>query len=927
MSPHAPRLRSVIRLLVTVLIGLLSACSRTSGPTVVAGNARFEFLTPWLVRMEYARSGAFVDAPTAVVEKRDWPEVRVQTTRKDGWLVASTADVRIRYKLESGEFSATNLEVTWKDRGGVQHAWRPGDKDPLNLGGLPYSLDNISQDNLPKGRPDTETPVNDTIPGIDLLLAQAKPGLLSRAGYAFLDDSRTPVWNAQRTWIEPRAGTSLQDWYFFQYNSDYQRVLREYAQLCGPVPMIPRYALGPMVTDLNFEYFPGSEQSRSPQFQHYDQQYLEDEVSRMRQNHIPFDTLVLDFAWHNYGWDGGYDWSPLIAHPRELSSWLHSQGVKLSLNDHPGYINTEESILSFSDSHAPQVLKDLGRAEPLKPSFNLDISELWSFAYDPSDKGLSAHWYADSARGVHWKHTRVGPTWQEQGFDGGRGFGWYRAVVRLPAQVPAKLYLYLGEVRKAYRIFVNGREATPSSIHWPERLTYTDITPYVHPGRDNLIVLRVEPGEAGGGLVLGPVAIRDVMPPKRIYFDLSNEQQAEVFMRDLHEPLMREGVDFWWVDGGSGAVDMPGLNKQLWTNKVFYDFTQQHTGRRGFILARYGDWGSERYPAFFTGDTYSQWPVLAYEVAFTARGGNVLMPYISHDIGGFHGTKIDFDLYARWIEFGTFSPLLRMHSAHENPREGNLRMPWVYGDQGIALMKKYFTLRTQLIPYIYTYVWQAHQGSMPVLRPLYLRDPDNPEAYRHSHEYLFGDEMLVAPVLDPSGMQVVYLPPGQWENFFTGQRHEGGSSFTAHYGVDETPVFVREGAVIPEQPPSDYSDAHPLDKLILNVYGSGQGSFELYEDDGSTRDFDKGAYALTALRYNTSADGAHHLTIGPATGSFKGQVPERSYELHIHAGEKPTAVSVDGRASQALSWDSSEAIAVVQLAQRSIRDRIEVTWK
>src|SRR5579872_5686308 len=103
MSPHAPRLRSLIRLLVTVLIGLLSACSRTSGPTVVAGNARFEFLTPWLVRMEYARSGAFVDAPTAVVEKRDWPEVRVQTTRKDGWLVASTADVRIRYKLESGE--------------------------------------------------------------------------------------------------------------------------------------------------------------------------------------------------------------------------------------------------------------------------------------------------------------------------------------------------------------------------------------------------------------------------------------------------------------------------------------------------------------------------------------------------------------------------------------------------------------------------------------------------------------------------------------------------------------------------------------------------------------------------------------------------------------------------------------------------------
>src|SRR6266404_4916903 len=134
-------------------------------------------------------------------------------------------------------------------------------------------------------------------------------------------------------------------------------------------------------------------------------------------------------------------------------------------------------------------------------------------------------------------------------------------------------------------------------------------------------------------------------------------------MRELHQPLMQQGADLWWVDGGGGAVDMPGLNKQLWTNKVFYDYMQQETGRRGFILSRYGDWGSERYPAFFTGDAYSQWPVLAYEVAFSARGGNVLVPYISHDIGGFHGAKIDFDLYARWIEFGTFSPILRMHSA------------------------------------------------------------------------------------------------------------------------------------------------------------------------------------------------------------------------------------------------------------------------
>ena len=138
-------------------------------------------------------------------------------------------------------------------------------------------------------------------------------------------------------------------------------------------------------------------------------------------------------------------------------------------------------------------------------------------------------------------------------------------------------------------------------------------------------------------------------------------------MSDLHEPLIRQGMDFWWVDGGGGAAQMPGLDPQLWTNKVFYDATERQTGKRAFILSRYGGWGSERYPGFFTGDAYSEWRVLAYEVAYTARGGNVLVPYISNDIGGFHGAKIPFDLYARWIEFGTFSPILRMHAAHENP--------------------------------------------------------------------------------------------------------------------------------------------------------------------------------------------------------------------------------------------------------------------
>jgi alpha-glucosidase (family GH31 glycosyl hydrolase) len=838
--------------------------------------------------MQYSSHGHFVDVPTAVVLKRDWPAVAVHLSEEKGWLVASSSAMSVRYRLHSGAFAAGNLEVSWRDGTGVAHTWHPGDRDRANLGGLTYSLDNISAANLPPGHMDLESPVDDDIPGIDLRLPEAKPGLLSRSGYAFIDDSATPVWNTQTAWIEPRAQPGGQDWYLFVYGRDYRKVLSEYAQLCGPIPMIPRYTLGAWITDLNFEYLPESPDARQPAFMHYGQQHLMEEITRLRDSHIPLDVLVLDFAWHNYGWEGGYDWSPLIPHPARLLSWLHSRGIKLSLNDHPGYVNTGESILSYSDSHAPAALKALGRPMPAPPSFDLPLRD-WSFTTD----------------GAH--------------------VAWYSASVHLPSDLPKALYLYVGEAAGPYRVSVNGHEARHSEAHWPRRVTYTDIARYVIAGQQNRIVLRFEPSAKSGGL-RGPVAIRNVAPPERIYFDLSDRVQAEVSMRELHLPLMQQGVSVWWVDGGSGAADMPGLDKQLWTNKVFYDYTQQQTHQRGFILGRYGDWGSERYPAYFTGDTYSEWPVLAYEVAFSARGGNVLVPYISHDIGGFHGGKIDFDLYARWIEFGAFSGLLRMHSAHEEPREGNLRMPWIYGSQGVALMRKYFTLRTQLIPYLYTYAAVAHRESLPLLRPLYLEYPDLEEAYRHSHEYFLGSELLVAPVIEPKGQANIYLPPGEWVDFFNGRHYTGGSTFTAHYALDATPVFVRAGAVVPEQPPSDYSDARPLETLIVNVYGPGKGAFELYEDDGISLDFETQS-ARTLMTHEAAADGTQRLLIRPTQGTFRGQPSARAYEVRLHAPGRPTSISVNGRRSSHWAWDATEGTAVVTVPRRSIRKAVGIEWK
>jgi len=363
-----------------------------------------------------------------------------------------------------------------------------------------------------------------------------------------------------------------------------------------------------------------------------------------------------------------------------------------------------------------------------------------------------------------------------------------------------------------------------------ERLTYTDIAPYVMAGRQNQIVLRVEPGERGGGLLLGPVAIRDVEPSMRIYFDLSNQQQAEIFMRELHGPLMQEGVDFWWVDGGSGAVDMPGLNKQLWTNKVFFDYMQQQTGRRGFILGRYGDWGSERYPRSLPVTRIRSGQYSPTRFAFTARGGNVLVPYISHDIGGFHGKKIDFDC----MRAGSSSAAQRAPADAQRsrqPREGKPAHALDLRRSGRRVDEEVLHL--------------AHAtDSLPVYVRM-LRTVSLSQYCGRCTSSTRSSKRLTAIRTNTSSETRCWSlrctierrsdhlsSTGSVDRFLQRQALRGGGTFTAHYAVDETPVFVREGALVPEQGVSDYSNAKPLDTLILNVYGSGQGSFDLYEDDG-----------------------------------------------------------------------------------------------
>ena len=889
--------------LVAALCGAAAAplCAQHSYDAIagglVSGNVRLRILSPTLARCEYSPSGKFVDSATAVVVNRRWESPRVTVRPEGEWIALAADGITIRYRPGAGPLTNDNLSIAWS-AGGMKGVWSPGDADRGNLGGISSSLDGARKGRLPK----------------------QLPGILSRSGYFLLDDSRTPVWDGKVRWIAARGDTGSQDLYFFAYGKDYRHVLAEYAGLCGSIPMIPEYAFGTWATDLNYEYLPGT---NTVDKYTYTADSVRSIITRFRTFGIPLDIMVLDYAWHLRGWHGSYDWSPIFPRPGEFLKWAGEEGIKVTLNDHPGY--GREMVLSDEDSRAAIVKKDLDIPPPPEPSITISLLQAWKFSPDPDTVGDRIGWAAPMYDDTRWNIIAADRPWEDRGYRDYDGIGWYRKWVEIPEEVTSDhLYAAFGSVDDEYDIFVNGVKAAHHSPSW-NALTYTDILPYVNLGERNLIALRVNDWGGEGGLS-GPTAmITDVVRQEGMRFNLAEKRQAEVYMNVLHKPLIDLGVSFWWVDGGSGSCEMDGLNSQMWTNRVFYESTE-YTGRRPFIFSRYGGWGSHRYPSLFTGDTYAQWDVLAFEVPYTAQGGNILMPYITHDIGGFIGRNISLDLYTRWLQFGVFSPLLRLHSAHENPAEGNARMPWTYGADGVRLARDLFRLRYRLIPYIYTMSAETHEKAVPLVRPLYLMHPGDEQSYRHPDEYYFGDAMLVAPIVDSSGIRDVYLPPGEWVDYFSGVRHQGGTTIRDTCSLETMPAFVHAGSIIPMQPDEDYVGQKPADSLLVTVLAPGDASFSLYEDDGTSMGYEHGEKAQTPITFVQGKSGASLVTIGPTSGKYSGQPGSRSYRVSISGIKKPGSVMLDRKklpeheeGAGAWTWYDTQSVLVVRTGTLDIR--------
>jgi len=446
----------------------------------------------------------------------------------------------------------------------------------------------------------------------------------------------------------------------------------------------------------------------------------------------------------------------------------------------------------------------------------------------------------------------------------------------------------------------------------------------------------VQPWEAAYPAMAKAMGI-DPATKKYVPFDITNKAYAINYMNLLHHPLEKQGIDFWWLDYQQEQhTKMPGVMPTWWLNYVHFT-DQQREGKRPLLFHRWGGMGNHRYQIGFSGDMVSVWDSLAFQPWFTATAANVGYAYWSHDIGGHMPGAVEPELFTRWVQFGSFSPILRTHTTKNPDSE---RRIWAYPEPYSAILRSTFQMRYALQPYLYTEARRTYDTGVAFFHPLYYDWPEEEAAYTSKGEYRFGDQMLVAPVTvaadKVSGLatEKVWVPKGEWIEWPTGKHFTGPAIVERSFAIDQVPVYLKAGAIVPMQPPMRYTGEKPVDPLIVNVWPLAPGTtstYSVYEDSGVAVEYQRGVFARTPIKATQTGDSLK-VEIGPVQGSFPGMRPARGFELRLPADWPPASVTVNGVAvkkagptgKDGWSFEGNTLTTIVPVPSTSVQSKVTV---
>lgn len=403
------------------------------------------------------------------------------------------------------------------------------------------------------------------------------------------------------------------------------------------------------------------------------------------------------------------------------------------------------------------------------------------------------------------------------------------------------------------------------------------------------------------------VVLHTTMPPPDLRGNIPPEPNEKIDSSHIasywskHEPIVEMGVDGWWPDTGQS---LPVKAKMARLRMYYRGQLEERPDIRPFqVYENTGYSGMQRYGGWTrTGDTTASWETLREQVPNVINASLSGVPYTGTCPGGFNPTpELTGEMYARWFQFNAFTPFFQSHgrtwhtrlpwgwnTGELGPKEGKGREPKVSALRNPAIepvCRKYLELRYQLIPYLYTLSREAHDTGLPIIRAMWLHYADDPAATRLGSQYLWGRDILVAPVTEQdAGHRDLYLPRGAWYDFWSNDRIAGGREITRPVDLETLPLYIRAGAILPFDPVRQYTGQAVAEPTTIRIYEGADGEFILYEDDGGSQDYtrNKGA-AWTRFHWD---DRAKRLSIDPDQRSTARPASRRYRLLLLPAGSK-----------------------------------------
>jgi alpha-D-xyloside xylohydrolase len=380
-------------------------------------------------------------------------------------------------------------------------------------------------------------------------------------------------------------------------------------------------------------------------------------------------------------------------------------------------------------------------------------------------------------------------------------------------------------------------------------------------------------------------------------YDATSPDARKFYWDKVNQGLFSIGADAWWMDttepetegqeenillghklaAGSGDRYV-NVYPLLDTGAVYDGQRSASNAKRVFILSRSAFAGSQRNAVTaWSGDINSDWFSFRRQVPAGLNFSLSGIPYWTTDVGGFvFGSPTDpafRELFVRWFQYATFNPILRVHGTR-HPDENEL---WSYGPDAQKILVSFDRLRYRMLPYIYSLAWKTTSEAYTPMRPLVMDFRGDARAENTGDQFMYGPAFLVSPITEPAATtRQLYLPQAKWYDFWTGSALDGGRAITANAPLEQMPLYMRAGSIVPLGPDQEWSTEKPEDPIEIRIYPGADGDFALYEDENDNYNYEKGAYAVIPLHWD---DARHTLTIGDRKGKFPGMLQQRSFQI------------------------------------------------